>query len=74
MSRERLIGRLSVMCDRQECFGYVGGRCMVLHAPLDPDKRSAKCPFLKSQERLDAEIDALSNYDWEAYHRAQRIR
>lgn len=47
---------------------------MVLHAPLDPDKRSAKCPFLKSQERLDAEIDALSNYDWEAYHRAQRIR
>ena len=74
MSRERLIERLSVMCDREECFGNICGRCMVLHAPLAPNKRSAKCPFLKSQKRLDAELDALRTYDWDAYHQAQRIR
>lgn len=66
--------RLTVRCGRDDCFGNVNGMCIVLQEQLTKDKRGINCPFWKTQKRMDAELDALDDEDWDAFHRAQHIR
>lgn len=59
-----------VPCENRDCHANVAGMCNALESAFT----TKPCPFYKTDKRLNAELAALIDGDWDAYHRAQRIK